>query len=66
MNPVAGISNYEYETRLNDEKRTINVLKSLYLDQFLLDMRREMEYTESSQYVDDKLIATENTLNKSP
>lgn len=66
LNPVAGITNYEYETRLNDEKRTIYVLKPLYIEQFLLDMRREMEYTESSQYIDDRLIVTENTLNKSP
>lgn len=66
LNPVSGITNYEYETRLNDEKRTIYVLKPLYIEQFLLDMRREMEYTESSQYIDDKLIVTENTLNKSP
>lgn len=66
MNPVVGVTNYEYETRLNEKKRTIYVLKSLYLDQFLFDMRREMEYTESSQYINDTLIATENTLNKSP
>jgi len=66
LNPVTGVTNYEYETRLNDEKRTIYVLKEIYLEQFLFDMKREMKYGDSSQYIDDKLIRTENTLSKSP
>ena len=66
LNPVSGITNYEHETRINEEKRTIYVLKDIYLEQFLIDMRREMEYQESSQYVNDYLIQTENTFNKSP
>ena len=35
-----GISYYEYETRLNEEKRQIDLLKPRYLDQFLKDMRK--------------------------
>jgi hypothetical protein len=66
LNPVIAISNFEYETRLNDKKRSIYTLKQIYLQQFLLDMRTAMNYTESSQYINEKLIRTENTFTKSP
>ena len=61
LNPVVGISNYEYETRKNIEKRTIYLLRPDYLQQYLNDMRKIMYYDKSSQYVDKKLIRTENT-----
>jgi hypothetical protein len=61
LNPVVGISNYEYETRKNVEKRSIYLLKTEYLQQYLNDMRRIMYYDRSSQYIDKKLIRTENT-----
>ena len=61
LNPVVGISNYEYETRLNDEKRNIYVLREEYLSQFLDDMRDIMTYAESSEYLDENTIRTENT-----
>ena len=35
LNPVTGISNYEYEVRLNEEKRNIFVLREEYLQEFL-------------------------------
>ena len=60
-NTVIGVSNYEYEVRKNDKKRSIYTLRTEYLQQFLTDMRNEMVYSESSQYVNDKLIRTENT-----
>jgi len=60
-NTVIGISNYEYEVRKNNKKRLIYVLRTEYLQQFLTDMRNEMVYKESSQYVNDKLIRTDNT-----
>jgi hypothetical protein len=66
LNPVIGITNYEFETRLNENKKTIYVLKNEYLQQFLSDTRKIMTYTKSSQYVDSKLIRTENTKIKSP
>ena len=56
-----GISNYEYETRLNDEKRSIFLLKSEYLQQFINDFRDIMIYGQSSQAINDNLIKTENT-----
>jgi hypothetical protein len=61
LNPVVGISNYEYETRKNEEKRSIYLLRTDYLQQYLNDMRRIMYYDRSSQYIDKKLIRTENT-----
>ena len=61
LNPVVGISNYEYETRLNDEKRNINILRIEYLTQFLDDMREIMTYTKSSEYLDERNIKTENS-----
>lgn len=61
INPVIGVSNYEYEVRKNENKRQIYVLKKSYLQQFINDMRVIMNYKESSQYIDNKLIRTENT-----
>jgi hypothetical protein len=60
-NPVIGVSNYEYEVLKNNEKRGIYVLKPIYLQQVLNDTRKAMTYDKSSQYVNDKLIKTENT-----
>lgn len=61
INPVVGISNYEYEVRKNNKKRDIYVLKPAYLQQVINDTRKAMTYDRSSQYVNDKLIRTENT-----
>tara|TARA_Y100000592_G_scaffold50984_1_gene80569 strand:+ start:643 stop:1290 length:648 start_codon:yes stop_codon:yes gene_type:complete len=61
LNPVVGISNYEYETRLNEEKRSIFVLREEYLQEFLNDMRQIMTYKKSSEFVNSKTIQTENT-----
>ena len=61
LNPVVGISNYEYETRINDEKRNIFVLREEYLQQFLNDMRELMTYDESSEFIDERTAQTENT-----
>ena len=61
LNPVVGISNYEYETRLNDKKRSIFVLREEYLQQFLNDMRELMTYDESSEFIDERTAQTENT-----
>tara|TARA_B100000900_G_scaffold263448_1_gene224738 strand:- start:228 stop:887 length:660 start_codon:yes stop_codon:yes gene_type:complete len=60
-NVRTGISNYEHEIRLNDEKRSIFILKPEYLQQFLNDFRDIMTYGESSQAISGTLIKTENT-----
>ena len=61
LNPVVGISNYEYETRLNDEKRNIYVLREGYVQTFLNDIREIMTYDESSEFIDERTAQTENT-----
>tara|TARA_A100001515_G_C4580582_1_gene212779 strand:+ start:1288 stop:1935 length:648 start_codon:yes stop_codon:yes gene_type:complete len=61
LNPVVGISNFEYETRLNDEKRNIFILREEYLQEFINDMREIMTYDQSSEFIDNRTIQTENT-----
>ena len=61
LNPVVGISNYEHEVRENVKKSTISILRRSYLQQFLSDMKKEMTYKRSSQFVSNNLIRTENT-----
>ena len=61
LNPVVGISNYEHEVRENIKKSTISILRRSYLQQFLSDMKKEMTYKRSSQFVSNNLIRTENT-----
>ena len=66
LNPVSGVTYYEYETNLNDQKREIYILDSSYLGMFLKDMRTIMRYKDSSQFIDTDLIQTENTRNTDP
>jgi hypothetical protein len=61
LNPVRGVSNWEYEVRENDKKSSIYLLRREYLQQFLNDMRQIMLYDRSSQYVTEDLARTENT-----
>ena len=58
---IQGITNYEYEVDLNNKKRGIYLLKRMYLQQFLNDMRDIMIYQQSSERINDRLIRTENT-----
>ena len=60
-NVRTGVSNYDYEVRLNEEKRSIFVLKPEYLQQFLSDFRDIMLYGQSSQTINDNLMKPENT-----
>ena len=60
------VTNFEYEMRLNDEKRGIYVLRPAYLQQLLNDMRKEMRYAKSSQYVNAKTKKGDNIRVKSP
>lgn len=64
------VSNYEYEVELNNQKRSINILKPFYLQQFINDTRDIMTYKKSSQLVEDAdgndIIRTENTRNTIP
>lgn len=66
LTPVIGVTNYEFEVRKNNAKRSIYILKKSYLQQYLNDMRVIMSYDKSSQFVDRKLVRTENTRNTMP
>ena len=66
LNPVSGVTNFEYETKLNEAKRSIYVVTPQYLQLFLNDMRDIMNYSDSSQFIDIDLIQTENTRNTDP
>ena len=60
-NVRTGISNYEYEVRINEDKRNIHLIKLGYLQQFLNDMRDIMVYDKSPQYLDEITVRTENS-----
>lgn len=66
LNPVTAITNYEYEVRKNEDKRSIYLLKPEYLQVYLGDMRRIMYYEKSSQFINRRLAKTENTRNTLP
>jgi hypothetical protein len=51
ISPVKQVTNYEYETDINEEKRKIRVLKPAYLSVVITDLRNIMKYEQSSQYV---------------
>ena len=61
LNPVIGVTNWEYEVLKNNKKSSIYLLKINYLQQFLNDMRDIMVYQKSSERINDRLIRTENT-----
>ena len=61
LNPVNGITNLEYETLKNDKKREIYVLKPSFLEDFIENTRSLMRYQKSSEYINNRLIKTENT-----
>ena len=60
VNPVSAITNYQYEVKLNDQKRRIRVLKSEYLSAFVSEHREIMSYDKSSNYISKKLKRTYN------
>ena len=66
LNPVGGVTNYEHESKINEDKRNITLLRPSYLNVFLLDIREIMTYGNSSQYVNKGLVRTENTRNTDP
>lgn len=55
-----GVTNEEYETRLQNEKRQIYVVRPAYLGIILDDVERLMTYAPSSQYINDKLKKGDN------
>ena len=66
LNPVGGVTNYEHESNINEDKRNISILRPMYLQLFLTNMKKIMSYDRSSQYINDKLVRSENTRNTDP
>ena len=62
VNPVSkAITNYEYENRINDDKRNIFLLKGIYLPVIRDDIEIMMRYKKgSTQYVSKSLKRAEN------
>jgi hypothetical protein len=55
------VTNYEYEEKLNNDRRNIFVLKADYLPVVLDDMEEIMEYKKgSTQYVSETLQRADN------
>ena len=57
---ITEITFLQHETKLNDDKRNINILRKEYLNGFLEDFDEIMEYKESNQFITDNLKKTEN------
>ena len=62
VNPVSkAITNYDYETKLNDDKRNIFLLKGIYLNIVYDDIEKMMRYKKgSTQYMSKSLKRAEN------
>lgn len=55
------VTNYEYETKLNEDKRQILLLRPEYLSVVITDLKNSMKYSrESSDYISDNLKSTYN------
>jgi len=55
------VTNYEYESKLNEEKRQLIVLKPEYLSVIITDLRNIMTYDEDDpNYINEKLKKTYN------
>jgi hypothetical protein len=55
------VSNYEYEEKLNNDKRGIFILKPIYLNVVFDDLEEMMQYEEgSTQYVSETLKRADN------
>ena len=60
VNPVVPITNYQYETKLNEEKRKIRTLKPQYLGAFISEHKQIMNYERSSDFISKRLKNTYN------
>jgi len=61
LNPVIGVTNYLDETRANEEKRNIRLLKRSYLSTFVSDMKTSLRYNKSSDYINRDTKMTYNS-----
>ena len=62
VNPISkAVTNYQYEQKVNDDKRNIFLIKPIYLNVVFDDLEEMMEYKEgSTQYVSESLKRADN------
>ncbi len=60
INPVKSITYYDYEVKLNEEKRKIRILKPEYIGAFISEHKQIMKYDKSSDYISKRLKGTYN------
>ena len=60
ITPVASITNYDYEVKVNEGKRKIRILKPEYIGAFLSEHEQIMKYDKSSDYISKRLKGTYN------
>ena len=53
LDPTVAVTNWLVETRKNNEKRAIQVLRPQYVNQLIDDANDILEYQESSQFTED-------------
>ena len=67
INPVSAITNYEYESELNDAKKEIDLIKPDLKIRITQELSQMLKYKEgSTQFVNSFLAKTENIRKKSP
>jgi len=52
------ITNFEYEVEENEKKREIYILRSTYLKKFVNEFKKKNIYTESSNFINQRLKTT--------
>jgi hypothetical protein len=67
LNPVQGITNWEYETEQNEKKKEINLVKPSFVPSIRREVETVMKYKPgTSLYVSKNLRKTDNIKVKSP
>ena len=60
IKPAQSVSNFNYEQRLNEDKRKIRILKPTLLSAFITDFRNIMSHDKSSSFISKSLISSYN------
>ena len=60
IKPAQSVSYFDYEQRLNEDKRKIRILKPTLLSAFITDFRNIMSHDRSSSFINKSLISSYN------
>lgn len=67
ISPITSVTNFEYETELNDEKKQIDLVRPEYTQRIVEEIKEFLAYKpDSSQYISSKLKRVDNIKKKSP